>query len=254
MPRVTFVAKARKAIPDYGIKVGDSYYWWKFRYGGRHVSKTRPRQSQLTQSDYLSQAYSLQEQLEDLEIDPEDLSSVTSELSSIADELRNLGSEQADKRSNMPDQLQDSDTGQRLEGREQACEEIAGELENLDIENKLDDAKAVLVNEVNEKLAELVKRARKHKQQWAVEAEKLEVQTDGDGEDDPVKASLATIRAAVIRWSFHDKNRRSDLKEDQEFLVELCKWMETAYDEMVDTVREDVRSEIDGVSWEVDPC
>lgn len=31
MPRVTHVKKARKAIPGTDIKVGDSYYWWKFR-------------------------------------------------------------------------------------------------------------------------------------------------------------------------------------------------------------------------------
>ena len=42
MPRVNYVKKARKAIPGADIKVGDAYYWWKFRYGGKHVSKIRP--------------------------------------------------------------------------------------------------------------------------------------------------------------------------------------------------------------------
>jgi hypothetical protein len=60
MPRVNFVKKARKAIPSSGIKVGDSYYWWKFRYGGKFVSKERPRQSQLTQSK-LSGVYAAEE-------------------------------------------------------------------------------------------------------------------------------------------------------------------------------------------------
>ena len=29
MPRVIHVKKARKARPEYGIAVGDSYYWWR---------------------------------------------------------------------------------------------------------------------------------------------------------------------------------------------------------------------------------
>jgi hypothetical protein len=64
MPRVHFVEKARKPIPHAGVEVGDSYYWWKFRYGGRRVSKTRPRRSQLTQSLW-SSVYAAQEELAD---------------------------------------------------------------------------------------------------------------------------------------------------------------------------------------------
>ncbi len=50
MPRVTHVKKARKDNPV--CKAGESYYWWKFRYGGKRYSLTRPRPSQLTQSAY----------------------------------------------------------------------------------------------------------------------------------------------------------------------------------------------------------
>ncbi len=53
MARAHFVKKARKDNPAAGIKAGDSYYWWKFRRGGKHYSKTAPRPSQLTQSEYL---------------------------------------------------------------------------------------------------------------------------------------------------------------------------------------------------------
>ena len=63
MPRVTFVKSARKDNPV--AKKGESYYWWKFRYGGKRYSKTRPRPSQLTQSPYYSQVRSLVEQIED---------------------------------------------------------------------------------------------------------------------------------------------------------------------------------------------
>ena len=43
MPRVNYVKKARKNNP--AVKRGESYFWWKFRYGGKQYSKTRPRQS-----------------------------------------------------------------------------------------------------------------------------------------------------------------------------------------------------------------
>jgi hypothetical protein len=133
MPRVTFVKAARKDNPV--CKKGESYYWWKFRYGGKRYSLTRPRQSELTQSEFLSQAYALQERLEDLTC--EDAQELQDELNSIAEEARNLGEEQQDKLYNMPDQLQDGDVGQMLEERYNACEEFASELE--DIAQRCDD-------------------------------------------------------------------------------------------------------------------
>ena len=72
MPRVKHVQSARKAIPSAGIEVGDSYYWWKFRYGGKRVSKTYPKRSQLTQSLW-SSVYAAQEELEEAKANADDL-------------------------------------------------------------------------------------------------------------------------------------------------------------------------------------
>ncbi len=130
MARATFVKKAQKDYPEHGIKKGESYYWWKFRFGGKHFSKTRPRPSQLTQSDYLSTAYALQEQIEDLQYGPDIIEDVPGDLRNVADELRTLGSDQEDKINNMPDSLQDSEVAERLRSRAEACESIAGELES----------------------------------------------------------------------------------------------------------------------------
>lgn len=63
MPRVHYVKKARKA--NRVAQPGESYYWWKFRYGGKQLSKTYPRASQLTQSDKLSRIYAAQEAVQD---------------------------------------------------------------------------------------------------------------------------------------------------------------------------------------------
>lgn len=57
MARLHFVKKARKTIRGAGIKKGESYYWWKFRHGGKRVSKTKPRRSALTQSEFYGVMY-----------------------------------------------------------------------------------------------------------------------------------------------------------------------------------------------------
>ncbi len=63
-------------------------------------------------------------------IDAGDLQAVAEELRNVADEIRTLGQEQEDRISNMPDSLQDSDSAQLLRGRTEACENLAGELED----------------------------------------------------------------------------------------------------------------------------
>lgn len=138
MPRVHHVKKARVARKEYGIKVGDSYYWWKTRMKGQrdgrmHYSKTRPRPSQLTMSEYLGTAYGIQEGIEDecqTVATKDDVNAFADTLRSAADEVRELGSAQEEKFNNMPDGLQQGDIGQLLEQRAQACETIADELES----------------------------------------------------------------------------------------------------------------------------
>lgn len=128
MPRVHFVNKARKDNP--AVKKGESYYWWEFRYGGKRYSATHPRQSQLTQSEFLSQMYSFQEQLED--------ATSIEDIAGLPDEIRQLGEEQTEKKDNMPESLQYGPTGELLDERAEAMETWASELE--DIINESDDA------------------------------------------------------------------------------------------------------------------
>lgn len=121
MPRVNVVKHARKAIEGTDIKVGDTYYWWKFRFGGKQVSKTYPRRSQLTRSNYLSQMYDF----EDNGYTGETKEDIAQSFRDLASAVEDLGSEQSDNRSNMPDALQDSETGELLQTRADRCEEIA---------------------------------------------------------------------------------------------------------------------------------
>ena len=129
MPRVTHVKSARKNNPV--CKKGESYYWWKFRYGGKRYSLTQPRASQLTNSPYYSTVRSLCEQIEDWEsTEPDDLDSLRDDLAS---ELENLGSECQDSLDNMPESLQTSPTGELLNERIDACTTGQDELQGLDI-------------------------------------------------------------------------------------------------------------------------
>ena len=128
MPRVTFVKKARKKNPV--CKKGESYFWWKFRYGGKRYSLTRPRPSQLTQSAYYGSIRALVEQIEDTNItDNNDFTSLRDEVTS---ELENIGSESQNSLDNIPESLQYAPTGELLQERIDACEMAQSDIENID--------------------------------------------------------------------------------------------------------------------------
>ncbi len=141
MARTTFVKAARKNYPAHGIKKGDSYYWWKFRFGSKHFSKTAPRRSQLTQSEFLSTIYDIEDRISGLSTD--DLEAAKSERDSIVSELQDLASECEDRLSNMPDALQYAPTGELLQSRSDECNSMADELENVDLEIEEEDVETL---------------------------------------------------------------------------------------------------------------
>jgi hypothetical protein len=125
MPKVHTVQKAAKDYP--GIKKGDKYYWWKFRFGSKQMSKTYPKRSQLTQSSFLQTLYTLQDEFI---FDDEDPGSSRDEL---INEIENLRDECQYSLSNMPEHLQEtSDSGLMLQERIEALEAWASELEQVD--------------------------------------------------------------------------------------------------------------------------
>lgn len=128
MARAHFVRKARKSYPSYGIKKGEGYYWWKFRFGSKHMSKTAPRRSQLTRSEYYGNIYDIEDEIAALNADD----SLESAVEDIASRLRDIASEQEDKLSNMPDQLQYAPTGELLQQRADDCNSAADDLEGVD--------------------------------------------------------------------------------------------------------------------------
>lgn len=118
---------AAKDYPDQGIAKGDKYWFVKIKTGPRSSRTMRQknafRRSQLTSSDYLSQLY-------DWEDGKAEISSMD-DAQEFADTIRSLGEEQGEKFDNMPEGLQQGDTGQTLETRRDNCETAAGEIEEI---------------------------------------------------------------------------------------------------------------------------
>lgn len=142
MARPHFVKSARKAQPQHGIEVGDSYWWWAFRVGGRgsikKVSKTKPTRSQLTQSNFLSQLYDIEDGIPHRFSDDMDPDDARGELETLAGEIEELGSEARESFDAMPESLQQGPTGEMLGERADAMESWADEVRGLDPEDYAD--------------------------------------------------------------------------------------------------------------------
>jgi hypothetical protein len=118
---------------DFIVKKGESYYWWSFRFGGKHYSKTYPKRSQLTQSDFLSQLYDLEDRISESSAGTkDDFDSLKEE---FVDEIENLSSECEDKLNNMPEQLQSSSSGETLQERIDALQSWSSDIESIECED-----------------------------------------------------------------------------------------------------------------------
>lgn len=126
----THYVKAAKDYPEQGIKKGDMYYWWKFRFGAKHFSKSPPRPSQLTQSPFLGPLYDIQEKIANFTA--ETMTEVESFRDDVASEIRELASQCEDNLSNMPDGLQQGTTGELLQTRTDECNTWADDIESVD--------------------------------------------------------------------------------------------------------------------------
>ena len=119
--------KARKDYPREGIKAGDTYWYVKLKMqrGGRVMRSLTPfKPSQLTQSAFKSAWLSAQEEWEASDKDAD-------AIRAAAEAISEAGQEAQSSFDNMPEGLQQGDTGQTLENRASTAEDIAGQLESL---------------------------------------------------------------------------------------------------------------------------
>lgn len=148
--RVTHVSKSRKSPGKCHkcgctIHKGESYRWFQFAFSPKTIRCAKPEcmptRSDLTRSEFYRSLFAIEDAFSKAmgagkqAVDP---TIVASAARDAAEELRNLASECEDKRSNMPEGLQDSDTGQLLETRAQECNDKADEIESYadDAESK----------------------------------------------------------------------------------------------------------------------
>lgn len=141
MAKLHHVKKARKTKRKHGIVRGQPYWWLKRRAPGQRAGykvyfSKRPRPSQVEGNPFRKAVLALEESVQDA-----DVGSLAEALHSVAEELRALAQEQEDKLGNMPEALQDSDTGEMLRNRAEQCEAVADELESAadEIEGLTDD-------------------------------------------------------------------------------------------------------------------
>lgn len=141
MPRVHQVKKARKDNPV--CKRGESYYWWKFRNGGKHFSLTYPKQSQLTQSPYLSVIYECADQWSELD-EPQNieanqwdqayvatwLGQIADSMEGIAEQLRELVDQYEEGATNMEEYFSGVERVDQLRDCGMECEATCDEIDN----------------------------------------------------------------------------------------------------------------------------
>lgn len=136
---------AAKDYPEFGIKKGDTYYRWALYRQKAKMSKEYPPRSELTSSSFLRTAY----HLEDVTLAA---CQTPNDLEAMADEVSTLAGEAEDSFCNMPDSLQQGDTGQQLEARMDAAREwedcIRSQASDIDLD------------QTPEEIAEAVERAK----------------------------------------------------------------------------------------------
>ena len=144
MTRLHFVKKARCVHPspiDYSvdgkqIQIGEPYWWWKFKHGTKRISKTRPRRSQLTQSNFLGQWYEIE-----YDISPGSLEDIIERVEALIEECQ-------ESLDNMPEHLQESSSsGEILQERIDGMQEWLDEAQNAELDTMSEkDLEAIVEN------------------------------------------------------------------------------------------------------------
>lgn len=142
MPKVIRVASARKDVGNCGccgtaIKAGDPYLWFQFRFQPKQVrcskSECAPKPVDLTRSEYQRAIYALHENHTFDGASLEDLTTQKEDAVSAIEELRDETQEKLD---NMPEGLQQGDTGQLLQERIDALESALSDLEGVELKEE----------------------------------------------------------------------------------------------------------------------
>jgi len=115
------------------VNKGQEYYTWTMFHGTPQISLTYPTRQQTTGSAFLCATYDLEDRIAALS-DYSDIDDLSSERDSIVEDIRSLADEQQEKRDAMPEQLQESGSGEILGNRYDSLDEWANNLEGVDVD------------------------------------------------------------------------------------------------------------------------
>lgn len=139
MARLHYVKKARRTYYGTGIKKGSGYYWWKFNYGAKQRSKTKPKPQQLTRDDYAILLLDVDDIKDDLSVGMggQDVSANLDSIKEMLDEAKDRYQESFD---NMPDQLQETSmAGEILTERIEALESYMEDFEGIEVNDDMNE-------------------------------------------------------------------------------------------------------------------
>lgn len=121
------------------IKAGEPYYWWSLKIGyPRQYSKTPPKRSQLTLSNFLSQLWDMEDELASFST-PESIDDFNSFKEDLISNIQSLLDETQSSLDNMPEGLQQGPTGELLQERIDGLESWISDLENVEVEESEDE-------------------------------------------------------------------------------------------------------------------
>ena len=148
MPRVHEIQHARKDYPESSIKKGDHYYKWSIKTGPAtgivYRSKTYPKPSQLTNSPFMSELLSIQEEIEGLTVaDFQTAEDLSSSLDEIVSRIEALKDETQGSLDNMPESLQQGDVGQMIQARIDGLDSWVSDLQGIDLNFSFDEEEPV---------------------------------------------------------------------------------------------------------------
>lgn len=123
------------------ISPGEEYYRFKltrFSQVDYRCMAHKPTRQEQTTSDFMSQLYDIEDAIAAFDATAIDRDFTIEEITGDLEQLRD---EQEEKRYNMPDSLQEAPTGEMLQERYDAVQEMIDELEAIDLtfDDDLDD-------------------------------------------------------------------------------------------------------------------
>lgn len=150
MARAQFIKSARKDYPEIGVKKGESYWRWSLNVGGRFVqrmSKTQPRRSQLTNSEFIAAMCDAEDNLQQAfakfaQDDEAETCDLLAEIESVKSEVEQAREVCEEKQTNLEQAFPGGCPNLELmESRIAACNDIEDQLDSLvnDIEAEEQD-------------------------------------------------------------------------------------------------------------------